>query len=117
VVTPSGSTTYTANFIVQPPITVNTLGDTSASGDHSCSLREAINNANSPGTDTTGGDCTVGSGNDRITFSVTGIITLGSTLPAVANKLTIDGTGQTITVDGGNLSGILTVATGGHAQY
>jgi CSLREA domain-containing protein len=37
-------------------ITVNTLSDSSVSGDGLCSLREAINNANSPGADTTGGD-------------------------------------------------------------
>src|SRR5271156_4883908 len=60
-------------------ITVNTVSDTSKSDDGLCSLREAINNANSPGVDTTGGDCGVGSGADVIHFTVSGTITLGST--------------------------------------
>ncbi len=85
------------------PIIVNMTGDTSTSGDGLCSLREAINNANSPGTDTSGGDCAVGTGTATINFSVSGAITLvGSGLPAIQNTLTIDGTGQSITVDGAN---------------
>ena len=85
-------------------IVVNTLSDSSPPGDGLCSLREAINNANSPGTDTTGGDCVVGADTSNIVFSVTGTITLTSTLPAVANaspgSLTIDGSGQDITING-----------------
>ncbi len=56
------------------PIIVNTLVDDSTSGDTLCSLRKAINNANSPDVDTTGGDCGLGTGNDDIIFSVTGPI-------------------------------------------
>jgi len=94
-------------------ITVNNTTDPATTSNNGfCTLREAIDNANSPIVDTTGGDCAAGNGDDRIMFSVSGIITLGSTLPAVLNKLTIDGTGQTITVDGADLSNILTVATG-----
>src|ERR1035437_6578041 len=52
-------------------ITVNTLSDASTSGDGLCTLREAINNANSA-SDTTGGDCAAGTGTDIITFSVSG---------------------------------------------
>src|SRR5712692_11799377 len=37
-------------------ITVTDLGDPGTSGDSHCTLREAINNANSPAVDTTGGD-------------------------------------------------------------
>ena len=85
-------------------ITVNTLSDESTSSDGLCSLREAINNANSPGTDTTGGDCGVGSGMDIITFSVSGTITLVSQLPDITNTLTIDGSGQSIIIDGGGQS-------------
>src|SRR5208337_440484 len=55
-------------------ITVNTLADETTPGDKLCSLREAINNANSA-SDTTSGDCAAGKGNDLINFSVSGTIT------------------------------------------
>ncbi|HUI25825.1 MAG TPA: right-handed parallel beta-helix repeat-containing protein [Candidatus Kryptonia bacterium] len=92
--------------------TANTLGDASTSGDGVCSLREAINNANSPGVDTTGGDCAVGTGNDTIVFSVNGTITLGSkgTLPAIVHTLKIDGGGDPVTVDGVGLYRVFAVA-------
>src|SRR5579863_9254284 len=77
-------------------IIVNTINDESTSGDGLCSLREAINNANSMA-DTTGGDCVAGTGTDTIVFSVNGTISLASTLPAIQNTLTIDGTGHQIT--------------------
>ena len=97
-------------------ITVNTISDSSASGDGLCSLREAINNANSPGVDTTGGDCAVGIGTDTITFVVSGTIALGSTLPAITNapgnSLVVDGTGQSIVIDGGGAHQILVVSRG-----
>ncbi len=93
-------------------ITVNTVSDASSSGDGLCGLREAINNANTPGTDTTGGDCVVGTGTDTILFSVSGTIMLGGTLAAIQNNLTIDGSGQTIALDGVNLYGILIVNSG-----
>jgi CSLREA domain-containing protein len=95
---------------------VNTLTDSITSADHLCSLREAINNANSPGVDTTGGDCLVGTGTDLINFSVNGTITLTSTLPTIANtspgSLTIDGSGQKVAVDGANTYRILIVNSG-----
>jgi len=61
--------------------------------DLTCTLRDAILNANTL------------AGHDTITFSstVTTPIVLGSALPIVAEALTIDGTGQAITVDGVNL--------------
>lgn len=93
-------------------ITVNTLTDASTSGDHLCSLREAINNANSPGLDTTGGDCVVGTGIDTINFTVTGTITLTGGLPAIRNALTVDGIGQSITVDGAGSFGVFVVNSG-----
>ncbi|HXR36250.1 MAG TPA: CSLREA domain-containing protein, partial [Candidatus Binataceae bacterium] len=68
-------------------IIVNTLRDDSTSGDGLCSLREAINNANSK-SDTSGGDCAPGTGTDTINFSVSGTISLGSALPAIQNNLT-----------------------------
>jgi CSLREA domain-containing protein len=85
-------------------ITVNTVSDSSPPADGLCSLREAINNANSPGTDTTGGDCTTGStDNDLIVFSVSGQVTLNGELPEIVNMLTIDGRAQRIVIDGADL--------------
>src|ERR1700733_14340249 len=63
----------------------NNTDPVSTSGNGFCTLREAIDNANSPGLDTTGGDCATGTGTDTIVFSAIGTITLGSTLPAIAN--------------------------------
>src|ERR1700758_489897 len=63
----------------------NTTDPASTSGNGFCTLREAIDNANSPGTDTTGGDCATGTGTDTILFTVSGAITLSGTLPAIAN--------------------------------
>src|SRR5579863_8374910 len=83
-------------------IIVNTGSDESTLGDGLCSLREAINNANHPFTDTTGGDCAEGSGNDAITvFVLSGQITVGSPLPAIQNTLTIVGPGRTVPINGG----------------
>ncbi len=79
------------------PIVVNTLSDETTDGD-GCSLREAITNANNDAQ--TYIDCATGSGADTITFSVNGTIGLGSVLPTINDTLTIDGTGQGITING-----------------
>jgi CSLREA domain-containing protein len=86
-------------------ITVNTLLDSSVASDGVCSLREAITNANAK-SDTTGGDCVAGIGTDTIAFSVSGKITVASILPSIANTVEVDGTGQTIVIDGGGTNGI-----------
>lgn len=93
-------------------IEVNSTDDTAAAGDGDCTLREAINNAES-NSDTTGGDCDPGSGPDTITFSVSGTITLGSTLPSITSSdgLTIDG-GDAITISGDNTVRVLLVNAG-----
>ncbi len=112
--TPAGTPIATGTPAPTPTpigtIIVNTLSDTSPSGDGFCSLREAINNANAR-TDTSSGDCVTGTGTDTINFSVSGTITLGSTLPAVQNTLTI-GSGQPITVDGAGSFQVLVVNPG-----
>jgi predicted outer membrane repeat protein len=89
-------------------IIVNTTVDDSTSGDGLCSLRKAITNADDE-TDTTGGDCVAGTGTDTINFSVGGTFTLTSALPLVLNNLTIDGVGQTVTIDGASAYQILYV--------
>ena len=93
--------------------TVNATDDTSGAGN--CSLRDAINAAN--GTPTSTSTCTTpGTGTDTIQFSVTGTITLNSALPVIANtspgSLTIDGSGQAITLDGATEYQIFSVNSG-----
>jgi CSLREA domain-containing protein len=95
--------------------TVNTLNDNTTSGDSLCTLREAIDAANNAGN----GDCGANSsGDDMITFSVSETISLQSTLPNIvdastAGKLTIDGTGQSITISGNNSVRVFEVNSGG----
>ncbi len=95
-------------------LTVNTLDDTNGD-DNWCTLREAITaaNANSDyygctGTGTNYGD-------DTIRFDVSGTITLTSSLSFSAfsspQVLTIDGTGQTITISGDNTFPIMVVSS------
>ena len=62
-------------------ITVNSLADPGATG--ICALRDAITAAD---TLTATNGCAAGTGNDTIQFSVSGTITLASTLP----QITID---------------------------
>src|SRR5262245_28942135 len=68
-------------------ITVGTTADTSTT---LCTLRDAIDSANS---DSAVGACTTGSGTDTIDFSVVGEIDLGSPLPSITSNLAIDGFG------------------------
>jgi CSLREA domain-containing protein len=91
-------------------IIVNTGTDESVAGDGLCSLREAINNANSPGTDTTNGDCNVGTGNDTIAIFLLGQwIQLSNPMPTIQNTLTIVGSAVTginaFNGNPGNISG------------
>jgi hypothetical protein len=88
-------------------ITINSLNDPGAPG--ICALRDAITAAN---TMTATNGCAAGTGTDTVNFSVSGTITLGSTLPQIANSLTIDGTGQSITISGNNIVQVMQVKTG-----
>jgi CSLREA domain-containing protein len=112
-----------AGAVVAPPpagvITVNSTADTATAGDGQCTLREAITNANSD-SDTTGGDCSAGSGADAISFSVTGTITLSSALPDITTDMTISGPGAsqlTVSGNGGvrvfNVTATVTVTISG----
>jgi uncharacterized repeat protein (TIGR01451 family)/CSLREA domain-containing protein len=88
-------------------ITVNSLADTAAT-DGQCTLREALNNANA-NAETTGGDCTAGSGVDVVQFQVglTGTILLGGTQLSVTDSVSINGPGVgTLAVSGNNASRI-----------
>ncbi|MDW8392441.1 MAG: CSLREA domain-containing protein, partial [Oscillochloridaceae bacterium] len=95
-VAPAVRPAYAAGYVV------NLLDDTIAN-DNFCTLREAIQEANN-GADT---DCagSPSNGDDTITFSVSGTITLTTTLPNIVSgqgALTIDGTGQNVTISGKN---------------
>ena len=91
-------------------IRVDSLADTTGAGDGACTLREAITNANAD-SDTSGGDCAAGSGEDTITFSVSGTVTLGATLSPITapEALTIDGTGQVVLISGNHAVRVLVV--------
>jgi CSLREA domain-containing protein len=88
-------------------IHVKTLVDGAASSG-SCSLREAIQAAN---TDTAIGACQKGSGADTIVFDVGGTISLSDTLPAISSEITINGA-RAITLDGNHKVRILYVNIG-----
>jgi CSLREA domain-containing protein len=91
-------------------LVVNTIADTDDGSCRIaiCSLRDAINAANA-----------VGAGPATITFNtagsavgISGTIVLTSTLPAIDNDITIDGTGHTITVSGNNAVRVMVVNAG-----
>lgn len=81
-------------------ITVTSSTDTDTD-DGLCTLREAITNANN--NNTSGSiDCASGGGStDIITFAGDYTITLSSALPHLSS-LTIDGSGQSVTINGNN---------------
>jgi CSLREA domain-containing protein len=80
-------------------IVVNTTADDITKGDGSCTLREAINNANT-NSDTTNGDCLAGSPIptiDAIAFNIQSgqqTIIPNSALPTLTEAVVIDGTSQ-----------------------
>jgi LPXTG-site transpeptidase (sortase) family protein len=95
------SSAYAASFVVE---SLADTGGTPAScgvGD-GCTLRQAINLANAS------------AGTDTITFSLSGTITLTSTLPTISTAMTLDGSGQAVTVSGANSYRILNVAGTGN---
>ena len=98
----TGTTAHAAS------ITVSTLSDPTGSAG-TCSLHDAITAAN---TKVATNNCVAGTGTDTIDFSVTGTITLANTLPAIKNTLTIDGSGQAITISGNNFVQPMVVNTG-----
>jgi CSLREA domain-containing protein len=94
-----------------PALIVNASADTNDGwcdipgqgiGNRDCTLREAIDAANAM------------AGANTVTFSVTGPIVLGSQLPSItaAAGLTLDGTGQTLTISGNNVVRVMQVVAG-----
>jgi len=98
-------------------ITVNTAADNRTAGDGQCTLREAIANVNAAA-DTTGGDCTAGSGaGDTITFSVTlpAIVRLTPAFGelAIAKDVAIVGPGAgSLAIDGRYKTRVFHIAAG-----
>ena len=88
-------------------ITVNSLNDPSDKG--FCTLHDAIIAAN---TGIAINGCTAGDGDDTISFIVSSSINLAGTLPTITRKLVIDGSGQSLTIDGGGNKRIMAVASG-----
>ncbi len=79
--------------------TVNSLLDNTTT-DGNCTLREAILAAD--GTPANA-DCGADSGGPyNVNFSISGTITLGSTLPNISRDQTIDGAGQNVSISGNN---------------
>lgn len=94
---------------------VNSLAD-NTTDDSFCTLREAILTANNAPANANCGAGGVAT-NDTITFSISGMIILGSTLPDIVSgqgTLTIDG-GGTITISGNNLYRVMVVKNGANA--
>jgi len=92
-----GNLTFPTIVRADGAIVVNKKADNVTAGDTFCTLREAINNANSD-SDTTSGDCAAGSGADTITFAANYTITLTSALPDITTDVTIDGNGAANTI-------------------
>jgi CSLREA domain-containing protein len=78
-------------------IVVNSLSDVANPNDGLCTLREAITAANTNlASGGVAGECAAGSssGADKITFTVTGTISLTGVLPDIASDMTITGPGS-----------------------
>ncbi len=89
-------------------ISVNSLADGSVVG--VCTLRDAVAAAN---TDLAVNGCTAGSGPDTISFGVSGTITLTSQLTIVSGSIvTVDGSGQALTISGNNATRVMSVPSG-----
>lgn len=95
-----------ASTQVGPNFVVNSLADTDdgsadlpgqGTGNMDCTLREAIKAANSYG------------GGATITFALSGTITVGSLLPNMTKDMTLDGSGQKVTVSGNDSTGIFQI--------
>ncbi len=103
-------------------ITVDSTADSSAD-DGSCTLREAIENANNDSQNgrTSAGECAAGSGSDSIdfapaTFASAQTITLAGGEMAISSPLTITGPGEALlTIDANAASRHFTIDDGGMA--
>ncbi len=107
---PLGLTLFLPPPVYATAMTVNTTSDAIAA-DGQCSLREAIQAAN---TNAAVNECPTGVvGLDTITITATGTIVLGSMLPAITDTLAIDGPGASLlTISGSNAVRVMQVDSG-----
>jgi CSLREA domain-containing protein len=117
--------TFTTATIVGAVIVVDSLADDATAGNGNCTLREAMNNANT-NSDATAGDCAAGTSDDTITFDsglfvfgdrriegTTSTIVLGGNELSISQDLTIDGPGaDKLTVHGNNVSRVISIGSG-----
>jgi CSLREA domain-containing protein len=75
-------------------ITVNSTADNTTASDSSCTLREAIDNAQND-SDSTSGDCPAGSGSDTIVLTKD-TYTINSAFPNISTDITITGNNATL---------------------
>lgn len=104
--TKSSAFTYT----LSPQALIVTTTDDELNNDGDCSLREALEAAN---TDTAVDACGSGSGDDTIEFAsgLTGTIILNGTQLTITTDVTIDGPGaETITISGNNASRVFLIS-------
>jgi hypothetical protein len=100
----AASTIFMASAAFANTIHVNDTSDVDDDFDGKCTLRQAIRFANTDAAPIGGpGECDAASGNDTIDFSVSGTIILGSILPDIVTDMTIDGSGQNITINGDDM--------------
>jgi CSLREA domain-containing protein len=115
VARPNGASCDIGSYEFSPQTYIVNTTDDNTNNDAFCTLREAIRAANNAPVNANCGPDS--SANDVITFSVSGTITLGSTLPnivsaATAGALTINGAGQTVTISGNNSVRVMYINTG-----
>jgi CSLREA domain-containing protein len=94
-------------------LVINTIADTDDGSCRIaiCSLRDAINAANAVGASPAPATITFNTAGSAV--GISGIIVLTSTLPAIDNDITIDGTGHAITVSGNNAVQVMTIDVSG----
>lgn len=97
-------------------ILVNSTADTVNATNGYCTLRDAIRATNSnTASGAVPGECGADSSTvtDTTNFSVTGIIKLASTLPLINGFMTVDGTGQSLTISGEGKARVFSVPAAG----
>lgn len=95
-------------------IVVNSTADVANGSDGLCTLREAIQAANTNiASGGTPGECDAGNGGDwdTISFSVTGTITLLTALPDLSTSMSVNGPGANLlTISGNNANRVFSVS-------
>lgn len=100
---------FNLNSLYAATLIVNSMDDSDISGDQLCSLREAIENANTDG-ETTAGDCNKGSADDIIDLTnISGTIQLKEQLLLTSTVKLIGASASSLTLDGNQTVRVLQV--------